>query len=170
MEALAELLRRESSLGQVLLFKFVETRQLLRADETRFLAWAGAEVDRSRSRLREVDLLRAATSQTQADQFGLRAPITLAALAKVSPPPYRRIFDDQRRLLGGLVSEIEGLAADVVDLSHGAIAALASGRAAPAAGPLTCAVLSPTERETAYQSVLVAAGRLQLPSLVAFLA
>ena len=60
MQQLATALWREQALLELVLFKLIETRLLLDANETRFLTRASREVERARQRAREADLLRAA--------------------------------------------------------------------------------------------------------------
>ena len=61
MERVSSILEREGEALEVLLFKLIETKLLLTADEARFLPRATREVERARARARELDLLRAAT-------------------------------------------------------------------------------------------------------------
>ncbi|CAN5849880.1 hypothetical protein BH24ACT3_BH24ACT3_17170 [soil metagenome] len=127
MEELASVLRREATSVQVLLFKFVEARQLLRVDETRFLGWASSEVERARTRVRELDLVRAAEADRLAVELGVgRDPLTLTALAEVADSPYPTILTEQRRTLVRLLGEIEAIAGTVSALAHQGIARLAS--------------------------------------------
>jgi hypothetical protein len=61
MEPVATILEREGEALEVLLFKLIETHLLIEAGEARFLPRATREVERARTRARELDLLRAAT-------------------------------------------------------------------------------------------------------------
>lgn len=108
MDELAGLLSRERRLLEVLLFKLTTARHLLAAGESRFLTWAAAEVERATERVREAEMMRAALVQQLARSMGLAEEnLTLGALAKESPEPYRSIFDDHRRAFFDLVGEVE---------------------------------------------------------------
>lgn len=108
MDELAGRLSRERRLLEVLLFKLVTARHLLAAGESRFLTWAAAEVERAAERVREAEIMRASLVQQLARSMGLSEEnLTLAALAKESPEPYRSIFDEHRRAFVDLVGEVE---------------------------------------------------------------
>lgn len=108
MEELAALLRRERWLISVLLFRLTESRHMLAARETRFLGWAVAEADLAVERVREAELLRAATVQRLAADLGVpEEEMTLSALAEHSPDPWRQIFAEHRQAFLELIAEVQ---------------------------------------------------------------
>jgi len=119
MDELAGLLSRERRLLEVLLFKLITARHLLAAGESRFLTWAAAEVERATERVRECEMMRASLVQQLARTMGLSEEnLTLGALAKESPEPYRSIFEDHRRAFFDLVGEVEEVTKANRQLAH----------------------------------------------------
>lgn len=177
MDQLANALRREHELLELVLFKLVETRLLLGASEIRFLPRATDEVERARQRAREADLVRAAVVERLGPQLGRGRPITLRGLADETDEPWAGILRDHHGALCGLVAEIELVAhqnarharsclqrtrADEPTLS-GVVAVGALCRPTPDAD------LSSMADEAAFEAVLGAAARLRMPALLAFL-
>src|SRR6476659_1180469 len=106
MDDLSTALQRERELLDQLRFRFIETRLLLAARETRYLAWATAEVDQARIRVRETDLLRAShVHRVTVDRAVGKLP-TLREMAAQAPDPWPRILRDHHEGLCALVSEI----------------------------------------------------------------
>ena len=119
MDELTGLLSRERRLLEVLLFKLIAARHLLAAGESRFLAWAAAEVERATERVREAEMLRAGLVQKIAREAGLPEDrLTLSALAEASPEPYKTIFADHRQAFLELVAEIEEVTRANRKLAH----------------------------------------------------
>lgn len=176
MERVGTILEREGDVLETLLFKLIETRLLLEADETRFLPRATREVERTRNRAREVDLLRAAT-------VGVIEPgATLRELAAAAPAPWPPILRDHHQVLSGLVAEIELVAHQNASLARAGIEALSAvptGAAAAAGGagrtapvgtrPVRNAELDRLARGAALDAVLGTATRLHMPDLLEFL-
>lgn len=108
MDELATVLRRERWLLSVLLFRLTETRHLLAAGETRFLAWAVAEVEDAVARVREAELIRSTLVMRLARELEVpEDELTLSSLARFSPEPYRQIFSDHRTAFLELVTEVQ---------------------------------------------------------------
>lgn len=101
MERVAAVLERERELLEHLLFKLVETRLILEHGERRFLTRATREVERARTRTREIDLMRAATVAHH------KPGATLRHLAATASEPWPSILRDHHELLAALVAEIE---------------------------------------------------------------
>ena len=101
MERINAILEREEEVLETLLFKLVATRLLLENGERRFLSRATREVERARTRARELDLMRAATVSQH------RPGVTLRDLAAEAPEPWPGIFRDHHDRLTSLVAEIE---------------------------------------------------------------
>jgi len=168
MERVASILERERDLLEALLFKLVETRLVLQADELRFLGRATGEVDVARTRCREVDLVRAATVTAVAPGASLRE------LAAASAEPWPGILRDHHEALTGLVAEIELTAHRNAELARVGLDALHLAVVVPAGGgehPLgdDRAELSRLARGASLTSVLGTAARLRMPGLLAFL-
>ena len=166
MEHVGAILEREGEVLDTLLFKLVEIRLLLHADEARFLPRATREVDRSRTRAREVGLLRAATVAT------IRPGATLRSLASTADGPWPAILRDHHQVLCGLLTEIE-----VVTHQNAALARIALdqltrhpvGVGAAGMRPVRNAELDHLARGAALDAVLRTAARLHMPDLVDFL-
>jgi hypothetical protein len=110
MDELATVLRRERWLLSVLLFRLTEMRHLLAANDSRFLGWASTEVEEATTRVREAELIRNALVTRLARELELtEEDLTLAALARVAPEPYRQIFSDHRAAFLELVNEVQSV-------------------------------------------------------------
>jgi hypothetical protein len=184
MEQLGTVLEREGEALESLLFKLVETSLLLEADEARFLPRATREVERTRSRARELDLLRAATAAR------FHGGTTLRELAAGAPGPWPAILRDHHEVLSRLVDEIEVVAHRNAHLARVGLDAL-SRQAAVAAAPVPAGVgggqptterspapvgrpvrnaeLDRLARGAALDAVLGTATRLRMPDLIEFL-
>lgn len=185
MERVGTILEREGEVLEVLLFKLVETRLLLEAGECRFLARASREVERSRTRARQVGLLRAATVAL------IQPGATLRDLAHGASGPWPAILRDHHDVLARVVAEIEVAAHhnDVAaqagldrlaqeHIAEGAVMAFASAPSpatdgdrhlASSARPGQDAQLDHLARGAAFSAVLGTAARLQMPELLDFL-
>jgi hypothetical protein len=172
MEPVGTILEREGDALEVLLFKLIETRLLIEAGEARFLPRATREVERARTRARELDLLRAATvSQTSCGA-------TLRDLAATANGPWPAILRDHHDVLSRLVAEIEVVAHQNAQaarvglelLSREPVAATAgAGAGAPMGRPIRNAELDRLARGAALDAVLGTAARLRMPDLIDFL-
>ncbi|MGB8650539.1 MAG: flagellar export chaperone FlgN [Mycobacteriales bacterium] len=108
MEALAQLLTRERLLVELLVFKLVEMRQLLLAGETRFLGWAGEEVDRAAGTVRDAELERALLVSELCAARGIEEA-TLGELVADAPEPWRSLLEDAHLALRAGATEIGDL-------------------------------------------------------------
>lgn len=168
MERVASILERERELLESLLFKLVETRLVLQANELRFLARATREVDLARTRCREVDLLRATTVAEHAPGASLRD------LANTATDPWPAILRDHHETLSSLVAEIELSAHQNAELARLGLEAMqlatvGSGTATGTSRLSDRAELGRLARGAALTSVLGTAARLRMPDLLAFL-
>lgn len=112
MEALAALLTRERLLVELVVFKLVELRQLLLAGETRFLGWAGEELERAASSVRACELERAVLVAGIAADRGLPTDqITLSELVADAPEPWRTLLADSQAALRASAAETADLLA-----------------------------------------------------------
>ena len=171
MEPVGTILEREGEALEVLLFKLIETRLLIDAGEARFLPRATREVERARTRARELDLLRAATiAQTSCGA-------TLRDLAASATGPWPAILRDHHALLSNLVSEIEVVAHQNARAAREGLELLsrqpvgaAAGASGPTPGrPIRNAELDRLARGAALDAVLGTAARLRMPDLIDFL-
>lgn len=101
------LLWQEREALQLLLFKLVEERLIVSAGETRWLAAANDEIESAVSRLRGIELLRAAEVDHLAAELGVRSGPTLNDLAERAPEPWAGILTEHREALLTLVLQIE---------------------------------------------------------------
>lgn len=196
-DELLELLARERTLLENLVFRLIEARGLLATGEARFLGWAATDVEAAAEAVREAEMRRA----TAVGAVGGTYLPTMAVLIDTSREPYASLFGDHRLALGRLLVEVGAALESAHDL---AAAGLASVRAAglrdlcdlepPAlAGPeptgdwdgvdrrrrgqhprrsAPFAELDELDREiiaSGFAAVLNATRRITLPSLVAFL-
>jgi hypothetical protein len=171
MEPVGTILEREGEALEVLLFKLIETRLLIEAGEARFLPRATREVERARTRARELDLLRAATVAQTA------CGATLRDLAAAGTGPWPAILRDHHDVLSRLVSEIEVVAHQNAQAARSGLELLSrqpvaagAGAPAPATGrPIRNAELDHLARGAALDAVLGTAARLRMPDLIDFL-
>lgn len=177
MERVSSILEREGEALELLLFKLIETKLLLTADEARFLPRATREVERARARARELDLLRAATIVQVAGGASLRD------LAAGAAGPWPAILRDHHDVLARLVDEIDVVAHQNACAAQRGLELLArepvgalAGTAVGAVGtvvatgrPIRNAELDRLARGAALEAVLGTAARLRMPDLVDFL-
>lgn len=105
---LADTLSAERSLLETLLFKLVEARLVLAADEARFVPQAMAEIDSAVKRIRAGESMRSRMVGELADAIGQpREKVTLSFLAGWAPEPYRTMLADHRDHFQRLTTEIE---------------------------------------------------------------
>lgn len=108
MDELATLLGHERCLLEFLLFRLVEGKHLLAADEARFFAYAAAEVEQAAEQVREAELHRSLVVARMAADLGVSEhELSLDSLVQHSVEPYRTIFADHRRAILEYVTEIE---------------------------------------------------------------
>lgn len=168
MERINAILEREGEVLEILLFKLVETRLLMENGELRFLSRATREVERARTRAREIDLMRATTVSQQ------RAGMTLRDLATESTEPWPGIFRDHHDVLARLVAEIEVTAhrnssearLGLESLQRSMVPAGSGDGAGASDGD---AELTRLARGAAFEAVLGTASRLRMPDLLDFL-
>lgn len=176
MERVGTILEREGEVLDTLLFKLIETRLVLEADESRYLPRAVREVERARTRAREVGLMRATTIAH------IRPGATLRGLAAEAEKPWPSILRDHHQVLSGLLSEIEVVAhqnavaaraglEQLARLDRTPVGAGVGALGAPTAGmrPVRDYELDVLARGAAFDAVLGTAARLHMPDLVDFL-
>lgn len=154
MDELLAVLAREREALERLLFRLIETRDVLARDDERFLHFAARDVESAADAVRELALFRAIVAP-DADGSALRS------LAATAHPPVGSILDDLRRQLGRLAAEIGAVLETLDRLAEQGRERIESldgtdelDRALATAG---------------YEAILGASERLRLPSLVALL-
>lgn len=167
MEQVVSILEQEREVLDTLLFKLVETRLILEAGEMRFLSRATREVERARSRCREIDLMRAATVAQH------RTGATLRDLASSAREPWPGILRDHHDVLAPLVAEIEMTAhlnAEHARIGLDAIRLTPVGNpSAPESPRSGDAELTRLAAGASLETVLGTASRLRMPDLLDFL-
>lgn len=110
---LAETLHSERRLLEHLLFKLVEARLVLAADEARFLPLAMKEVESIVDRVRYGENHRQMAVRNLASAIGEPEDrITLRFLVGWAPEPYRTMFSEHQDHFRRLVTEIEQASLD----------------------------------------------------------
>lgn len=113
LAALAETLHGERRLLERLLFKLVEARLVLAADEARFLPLAMGEVEEVVERVRFGESHRRRAVRELAAAIGEPEDrITLSFLVSWAPEPYRTMFVEHRDHFMRLTAEIEQASVD----------------------------------------------------------
>jgi hypothetical protein len=119
MELLVELLGRERTLLDVLVYRLVELRALLVSGDGRFLAWAAEEVEDATAAVRSAELHRALLVSQMAQAHGLlEETLTLAVLVETADPPWRALLQDHRTALTTLAAEVDDQASAVRRLAR----------------------------------------------------
>lgn len=101
------MLWRERDALQLLLFKLVEEQLVVSSGRTRWLAQANEEIEFALEQLRGTEVLRAAETDSIAEELGLAMSPTLAELEATAPEPWATLYGEHRRALLQLVAEVE---------------------------------------------------------------
>jgi hypothetical protein len=127
LEALAELLGRERTLLDVLVYRLVELRALLISGDGRFLTWAAEEVEDATAAVRAAELERALLLVDLAEAFRMHVDtLTLSVLVGLADPPWRALLADHREALQTLSAEVEDHSSAVRRLARTASEAVAA--------------------------------------------
>lgn len=119
LETLVDLLGRERTLLDVLVYRLVELRALLVSGEGRYLAWAAEEVEDATAAVRAAELNRALLVSRMAESRGsLEETLTLASLIETADPPWRALLQDHRTALAALAGEVDDHASAVRRLAR----------------------------------------------------
>lgn len=110
LTVVADTIATERQILELLLFRLVEARLVLSADETRFIAQATREVEEVVSSLRSSERRRSGAVDQLALRLGVSPEeVTLGFLVLNSPEPYSTIFRRHRDAISELATEIEQL-------------------------------------------------------------
>ena len=193
LEGLNRALEDERGLLEHLRFRYVALELLLDQREVRFLEWAMQDLEASRARVREADLVRAA----EVGLLGLKAAHGMPSLREVAAAahaPWATMLRDHHDGLCTVVTEIELHGHHIAQTCRAGLSELAhTGTLAPCAAELVPSGsgggatatatpgpsrlrapgqgedLDPGSIEVLLGTALGTAGRLRLPSLLAFL-
>lgn len=198
VEQLVEVLQKERDRLEQLRYRFVALGLLLDAREVRFWGWSLQDLNRARLRVRETDLMRAATVGIMDVASARGGVASLREVAAASPPPWAGILRDHHDSLGTVVTEIELHAHHIAEEGRACLAELArtgtlgqpvedarvlvgpgdgGAEVAPAAprpatrlrAPGQADDLDPVSIECLLSDVIAGGGRLRIPALLAFL-
>jgi hypothetical protein len=158
VDDLLGVLAHERAALERLLFRLVETRDLLQRAEGRFLHLAARDVEAAAHEVRELELFRAIADPS-------RDGSPLRELAASAEPPLDSIFEEHRREIGRLAVEIGAAIEATAELAAEGRTRVRAHDLLPAADELDRELLA-----AGYEAVLGASLGLQLPSLVALLA
>lgn len=127
LEQLVDLLGRERTLLDVLIFRLVELRSLLVCGADRHLDWAAEEVEDATGSVRAVELHRALLVSRIAEGHGvLGGELTLGMLVAMVDPPWRALLADHQTGLRALAAEVEEHTSAIRRLSRTTATSLAS--------------------------------------------
>lgn len=107
VEQLVEVLQKERDRLEQLRYRFVALGLLLDAREVRYWGWSLQDLNRARLRVRETDLMRAATIGTMDIDSARGGVASLREVAAATPAPWAGILRDHHDSLCTVVTEIE---------------------------------------------------------------
>lgn len=127
LEQLVDLLGRERTLLDVLIYRLVALRSLLVCGADRHLEWAAEEVEDATGSVRVVELHRALLVSRIAEGHGvLNEALTLSVLVTLVDPPWRALLADHQSGLQTLAGEVEEHASAIRRLSRTTSTSLAT--------------------------------------------
>jgi len=106
------MLWRERDALEQLLYKLVTEQLIVSSGRTRWLAQANEEIEAVLQQLRGTEVLRAAESDVLAEQLGLPLGASLAELSEVADEPWGTLYQEHRRALLSLMTEIQQVTAE----------------------------------------------------------
>jgi hypothetical protein len=137
VEQLVDVLQKERDRLEQLRYRFVALGLMLDAREVRFWGWSLQDLNRARLRVRETDLMRAATLGTMDVASARGGVASLREVASATPAPWAGILRDHHDSLATVVTEIELHAHHIAEEGRACLAELARtgtlGPPAPAA-------------------------------------
>lgn len=136
VEQLAEVLQKERDRLEQLRYRFVALGLLLDAREVRFWGWSLQDLNRARLRVRETDLMRAATVGIMDIPSARGGVASLREVASATPAPWAGILRDHHDSLCTVVTEIELHAHHIAEEGRACLAELARTGTLGPAGPL----------------------------------
>ena len=118
---LSDVLWRERTLLELLLFKLEEEQMILTSGRSRWLGHATREVETVLDEIRTAELGRAAEADAVALSLGLEPGSSLAELAEHAPAPWDELLRAHRDAFASLTTEISMLAdgnRELLAMSH----------------------------------------------------
>lgn len=118
---LSDVLWRERTLLELLLFKLEEEQMILSSGRSRWLGHATREVESVLDEIRTAELGRAAEADAVAGMLGLAPGSSLAELADHAPAPWDELLRAHRDAFASLTTEISMLAdgnRELLAMSH----------------------------------------------------
>lgn len=125
VEQLVEVLQKERDRLEQLRYRFVSLGLLLDAREVRFWGWSLQDLNRARLRVRETDLMRAATVGIMDIDSARDGVASLREVAAATPAPWAGILRDHHDSLCTVVTEIELHAHHIAEEGRACLAELA---------------------------------------------
>jgi hypothetical protein len=122
---LVEVLQKERDRLEQLRYRFVALGLLLDAREVRYWGWSLQDLNRARLRVRETDLMRAATVGTMDVPSSRGGVASLREVAAATPAPWAGILRDHHDSLCTVVTEIELHAHHIAEEGRACLAELA---------------------------------------------
>lgn len=125
VEQLTEVLQKERDRLEQLRYRFVALGLALDAREVRFWGWSLQDLNRARLRVRETDLMRAATVGIMDVPSARGGVASLREVAAATPAPWAGILRDHHDSLCTVVTEIELHAHHIAEEGRACLAELA---------------------------------------------
>jgi hypothetical protein len=166
VDDVVEVVASERRALEHLLFRLQHAREVLSADDERFLSIAADELAAAATSVRELEAARATV-------IGRCSQPTLRALAETAPEPYASIFHEHHVALGRLAGEVGATLESTQELAEDRLAELngeSEGHFRRTRRPRRHDELDRAVVAAGYESVLNASSSLRLPALVSFLA
>lgn len=118
---LSDVLWRERTLLDLLLFKLEEEQMILTSGRSRWLGHATREVESVLDEIRSAEIGRSAEADAVAAMLGLQSGASLAELAAHAPAPWDELLRAHRDAFASLTTEIAQLAdgnRELLAMSH----------------------------------------------------
>ncbi|MBO3084949.1 flagellar export chaperone FlgN [Cellulomonas fengjieae] len=118
---LSDVLWRERTLLDLLLFKLEEEQMILTSGRSRWLGHATREVESVLDEIRSAEIGRSAEADAVAAMLGLQPGASLAQLAEHAPAPWDELLRAHRDAFASLTTEIAQLAdgnRELLAMSH----------------------------------------------------
>lgn len=123
-ETLSTILWRERELLKLLLFKAEEKQYIMVTGKSEFLPMVADSIEETLTRLRVLEVERAAATEVLAAGLGIDPNPSLRALANACPDPWRDLFSQHYEGLLSVVSQIRTLSDANRDLAEAGLAAI----------------------------------------------
>ena len=168
MDEVVAVVAQERRALEHLLFRLQHARDVLTADDERFLSIAADELEAAAANVRELEAARARVVATSGHD-------TLRSLVAAAPEPYQSILSEHHRALGRLAGEVGANLESTQELAEDRLAELRGERPGRYRRSRRLRRVAPDELDQAivaagYESLLNVSSSVRLPALVSFLA